>query len=75
VADIQSLDHGGDDFDFCRRLTLEAGVTPVPISSFYGARDVRSHVRFCFAKGEETLREAASRLVQWNNEHNWRAAS
>jgi len=75
VADIKSLDHGGDDLDFCRRLTLEAGVTPVPISSFFGARDVRSHVRFCFAKREETLREAASRLVQWNNEHNWRTAS
>jgi aspartate/methionine/tyrosine aminotransferase len=46
----------------------------VPISSFYGARDVRSHVRFCFAKREETLQEAGSRLAQWNNERKRRAA-
>ncbi|MCH4542499.1 aminotransferase [Ochrobactrum sp. POC9] len=75
AADIEALDPEGDDLDFCRRLTLEAGVTPVPISSFYGARDVRSHVRFCFAKREETLLEAVSRLVRWTNKHNWRAAS
>ncbi|MEN5248887.1 aminotransferase [Brucella pseudintermedia] len=74
VADIRALDGGDDDLDFCRRLTLEAGVTPVPISSFYGARDVRSHVRFCFAKREDTLREAISRLALWNNERKWRAA-
>ncbi len=34
VADIEALDPEGDDLDFCRRLALEAGVTPVPISSF-----------------------------------------
>ncbi|KAB2656070.1 aminotransferase [Brucella tritici] len=75
VADVETLDPEGDDLDFCRRLTLEAGVTPVPISSFYGARDVRSHVRFCFAKREETLFEAVSRLVRWTSKYNWRAAS
>ncbi len=75
VADMRQLDYGDDDLDFCRRLTLEAGVTPVPVSSFYGARDVRSHVRFCFAKREETLRDAVSRLAKWNNKRNWRAAS
>ncbi|MHC5232205.1 aminotransferase [Brucella sp. LJL56] len=75
VADIRQLDHGDDDLDFCRRLTLEAGVTPVPVSSFYGARDVRNHVRFCFAKRDETLRDAVSRLAKWNNKRNWRAAS
>lgn len=75
VADIRQLDHGDDDLDFCRRLTHEAGVTPVPVSSFYGARDVRSHVRFCFAKRDETLRDAVSRLAKWNNKRNWRAAS
>ncbi|MBB4092139.1 aminotransferase [Ochrobactrum pecoris] len=75
VAHIRQLDHGDDDLDFCRRLTHEAGVTPVPVSSFYGARDVRSHVRFCFAKREETLRDAVSLLAKWNNKRNWRAAS
>lgn len=65
VADIGELDPGGDDFAFCRKLTLEAGITAVPVSSFYGARDVKSHVRFCFAKKEETLRAAIDRLADW----------
>ncbi|WP_083198272.1 aminotransferase [Pararhizobium polonicum] len=65
IADISSFDADGDDLAFSRRLTLEAGVTPVPISSFYGARDVTSHVRFCFAKKIETLEEAVKRLSRW----------
>ena len=65
IAAIDGLDPGGDDYAFCRRLTVEAGVTAVPISSFYGARDVRSHIRFCFAKRVETLTEAIDRLAAW----------
>ncbi|HWT61629.1 MAG TPA: aminotransferase [Ochrobactrum sp.] len=75
VADISALDPDGDDLAFSRRLTLEAGVTPVPVSSFYGERDVKSHVRFCFAKKQETLSEAIDRLGQWSAKQNWRAAS
>ncbi|MCV9906790.1 aminotransferase [Brucella sp. HL-2] len=75
VADISALDPDGDDLAFSHRLTLEAGVTPVPVSSFYGERDVKSHVRFCFAKKQETLSEAVYRLGQWSAKQNWRAAS
>ncbi len=75
VADVCGLDPEGDDLAFCRRLTLEAGVTPVPVSSFYGERDVKSHVRFCFAKTEATLSEAVDRLARWSEKQNWRAAS
>lgn len=75
VADIRDLDPAGDDLAFSRRLTLEAGVTPVPISSFYGDRDIRSHVRFCFAKKQETLVEAIDRLRRWREGDGWRAAS
>ena len=77
IADIRSFDSDGDDLAFSRRLTLEAGVTPVPISSFYGARDVTSHVRFCFAKKIETLEEAVKRLSRWreNQMHDLKAAS
>jgi len=75
VANISDLDPDGDDLAFSRRLTLEAGVTPVPISSFYGARDVRSHVRFCFAKKAETLLDAIDRLRRWREGDRWRAAS
>jgi len=55
----------GDDFEFCRRLTFEAGVTAVPLSAFYGSGDMRSHIRFCFAKREETIRAAVERLAEW----------
>jgi aspartate/methionine/tyrosine aminotransferase len=75
IADIAPLDADGDDLAFSRRLTLEAGVTPVPISSFYGARDVRSHVRFCFAKRLETLRDAVERLSRWREKAILKVAS
>lgn len=65
VAEISDLDPDHDDLEFCRRLTREAGVAAVPVSSFYGARDVRSHIRFCFAKQAETLSEAVDRLARW----------
>lgn len=56
---------GEDDLELCRRLTMEAGVTPVPVSCFYADRSVRSHVRFCFAKQPDDLTEALSRLGAW----------
>lgn len=65
VAPINDLNGEGDDFAFCQRLVREAGVAAVPLSSFYGDRSIRSHVRFCFAKRAETLTEAADRLALW----------
>jgi aspartate/methionine/tyrosine aminotransferase len=75
VADRTAFAPDENDHEFSRRLTLEAGVTPVPISSFYGNRDVTSHVRFCFAKRTETLEEAVRRLSAWRDQRRWRAAS
>lgn len=74
VAGTSRFDQGGDDAKFCRRLTREAGVAAVPISSFYGERDVRSHVRFCFAKTRETLGEALDRLARWSRGDGRRAS-
>ncbi|MDR2310783.1 MAG: aminotransferase [Brucellaceae bacterium] len=65
VADISTLDKDGDDLAFSQRLTREAGVTPVPVSSFYSERNVTSHVRFCFAKKLDTLETAINRLRDW----------
>jgi N-succinyldiaminopimelate aminotransferase len=75
VAGASRFDIAGDDAAFCRRLTLEAGVTAVPISAFYGGRDVRSHIRFCFAKKRETLEAALERLARWSERAGLRAAS
>jgi len=75
VAGASGFDVADDDAEFCRRLTLHAGVTAVPISAFYGERDVRSHIRFCFAKKRETLEAALARLTRWRERAGLRAAS
>ena len=54
-----------DDLEFCRWMTAEVGVTAIPTSPFYGEdhRDQgRGFARFCFAKDDQTLEEAARRL-------------
>ena len=50
------------DIDFCKRLIMEHGVAAIPISTFYAnGKDVKL-IRFCFAKDNATLEEAAKRL-------------
>ena len=51
-----------DDTAFATWLSREAGVTPVPGSSFYREGGGRSLVRFVFCKTDEILEEAARRL-------------
>jgi aspartate/methionine/tyrosine aminotransferase len=75
VAGAARFDGADDDAEFCRLLTLQAGVTAVPISAFYGGRDVKSHIRFCFAKKQETLEAALERLARWSSHAGLRAAS
>jgi len=62
TTDIRPLGWGGDDVAFCRHITIEAGVTAVPVSAFYQGGEVRHFARFCFAKREEALNEAIIRL-------------
>ncbi|NVK43949.1 MAG: pyridoxal phosphate-dependent aminotransferase [Oceanospirillaceae bacterium] len=50
------------DTEFARWLTREAKVAAIPVSVFCQQPLERRLVRFCFAKGEDTLREAAQRL-------------
>jgi aspartate/methionine/tyrosine aminotransferase len=56
---------GSDDLDLCRRLTIEAGVTLIPLRSFYNAAAPTTHVRLCFAKTTDDLDEAVRRLAGW----------
>ena len=51
------------DLDFCRWLTESVGVAAIPVSSFYTQGSLRKHVRFCFAKKEETLVKALEKLA------------
>ena len=50
------------DTDFAMRLVKESGVAAIPLSSFYKDKTDHKVLRFCFAKKEQTLREAAERL-------------
>jgi methionine transaminase len=53
-----------NDVDFCKRLIIEHGVAAIPISTFYeNGKDLRL-IRFCFAKDNATLEEAARRLCK-----------
>ncbi|RYY98551.1 MAG: aminotransferase class I/II-fold pyridoxal phosphate-dependent enzyme [Chitinophagaceae bacterium] len=48
--------------DFAVRLTQEAGVATIPVSSFYRSAVDNGVLRFCFSKKEETLEAAVERL-------------
>lgn len=53
---------GEDDQRFVTRLTQSAGVAAIPVSVFHATPPDRRFVRFCFAKEDQTLREAAAKL-------------
>lgn len=50
--------------DFAIRLTKEHGVATIPTSAFYKNSEDNKVLRFCFAKNETTLEEAANRLMK-----------
>jgi methionine aminotransferase len=51
------------DLDFCRWLTVEKGVTAIPLSPFYETPPAGQRLaRLCFAKNEATLDAAIERL-------------
>ena len=61
-ADFSGLGFIGSDEDFCRMITLEAGVTAVPVSAFYSGPGIDTVARFCFCKEDDLLLEAIARL-------------
>ena len=54
---------GLSDVNAAERLLEEAGVASIPLSPFYREPPRQSLLRLCFAKREETLRQAASRIL------------
>jgi aspartate/methionine/tyrosine aminotransferase len=65
TADIAPLGLATDDVSLCRTMTVEAGVTAVPMSAFYDAQGPSNFVRFCFSKRDEVLDEAVARMANW----------
>jgi len=53
-----------NDVDLAARLTKEIGVASIPISVFFKNRRDDKIVRFCFAKKNETLEQAAEKLCK-----------
>ena len=53
-----------DDLTFTKRLVTEFGVATIPISTFYGNGKDTKCIRFCFAKDDKTLIQAAERLMK-----------
>jgi len=64
-ADIRPLGFNDGDVDFCRQITVEAGVTVLPVSALYIKPDVDHLVRFCFCKKDEVLRGAIEKLADY----------
>ena len=65
---FQLLDYSAitdeDDVSYARRLTKEIGVASIPISVFCEKPPPGRKLRFCFAKDDQILEEAAFRLCQ-----------
>ncbi len=65
---FQILDYGDisdeDDVSYARRLTREIGVASIPVSVFCERPPPGRKLRFCFAKDDATLEEAAAKLCQ-----------
>jgi methionine aminotransferase len=63
---FQVLDYGDisdeDDVSYSRRLTKEIGVASIPISVFCEQAPPGRKLRFCFAKDDSILEEAAEKL-------------
>ena len=63
-ADIALPERDLGEAAFCEWLTREIGVAAIPLSAFYGQPVERQTIRFCFAKQDDTLRQALERLTR-----------
>ena len=63
VMDYSAIRPDLNDIEMAQWLTREHGVASIPVSVFYQTPPADQRlIRFCFAKQEHTLREAAERL-------------
>ncbi|MDD4973773.1 MAG: aminotransferase class I/II-fold pyridoxal phosphate-dependent enzyme [Bacteriovorax sp.] len=58
------LPEGENDVDYCKRLIVEKKVATIPTSAFYlKSNEGSKMIRFCFAKKDETLKNAIKNLT------------
>ena len=53
-----------NDIDFTKKLVVEHGVATIPLSVFNASGEDRKLIRFCFAKDNSTLEQAAEKLCK-----------
>ena len=63
VADYSAIS-SASDLDFCKSLTTNHGVAAIPISVFNSDLKDAKKIRFCFAKDDNTLIQAAKILCE-----------
>lgn len=63
VADYSAISNL-DDTSFCKWLTEKHGVASIPLSVFNEDKKDRKHIRFCFAKDEQTIIKASELLCK-----------
>jgi len=65
TVDIRSVGFNGDDVEFCKHLTVDAGVAAGPFSAFYqggAASGIDHFARFCYCKRDSLLDAAIDKL-------------
>jgi methionine aminotransferase len=63
LLDYAELSDEADEV-LCERWTRDIGVASIPVSVFYENPPAQTVLRFCFAKSDEMLMEAANRLCR-----------
>ncbi|WP_341911276.1 aminotransferase [Ferrovibrio terrae] len=64
-VDLSTIANDIDDAAFCLKLVEQAKVAAIPVSAFYSEDQVRSVVRFCFAKTTDKLDGAVDRIAKF----------
>ncbi|MGH6781213.1 MAG: aminotransferase, partial [Sphingomonadaceae bacterium] len=62
-VDLSASGISADDVTFAELAVREAGVATIPVSAFYAEDAVRSVVRLCFAKKDETIDTGIARMA------------
>lgn len=64
-VDLSMISNDIDDAAYCQKMVEQAKVAAIPVSAFYSEDQVRSVVRFCFAKTYDKLDGAVERLAKF----------
>ncbi|UJP63468.1 methionine aminotransferase [Mongoliitalea daihaiensis] len=54
------------DYELAKKMTVQAKVAAIPVSSFYHEKKDHKQLRFCFAKEDDVLEEAVDRLIDFS---------